>query len=457
MTDICYNYQEAVKTMTKNILQKSAEAPAKIIDKSLAIGQQLTKKANPVAVADIMFRKDKRVDLFLASPPDKRIELLRSVTKSVRKDILQKISDEDVVMILETMDPDEATDILQLISKKKREKVLLLLSQGLKDSLSTLLEFDAATAAGLMTLDYIQVDIKDSVSEVAHKFRQHETRTGRPPVILALKDGGLVGFLPGHELGFAAKSELIGKYVKRIPSISYAATHHDVEHAFHAHPHAKIAVLNDAGDVVGIIYSDDMLKLMQEREGSSLYNFAGISQEESVTDSSRMKIKNRYRWLIINLGTAFLAAFTIGLFEGTLNKYVLLAIYMPIVAGMGGNAATQTLAVQVRGISLKQIELKTAWKTLRNELGAALVNGLINGVLVASVVILVNHDYKIAFILAIAMIINLLVAAFFGTLVPLLMAKLGKDPAASATIFITTATDVLGFLAFLGLATIVLS
>lgn len=442
--------------MAKNIIKKTTEAPAKILDKSIAIGQQITKKVNPVALADVMFRKDKRTELFLASPPDKRLELLRSVTKSVRKDILQRIPEADVVNVLESMDPDEATDNLQLMTKKKREKVLELLSQGLKDSLSTLLEFDAETAAGLMTLDYIQVEVTDNIADVSHKFRQHEARTGRLPVILALKDGRLTGYLPGHELGFAAKSETIGKYVKRIPSISYAATHKDVERAFRAHPHAKIAVLNDAGDVVGIIYSDDMLKLLQDSEASSLYNFAGISQEESVTDTAKMKVKNRYRWLIINLATAFLAAFTIGLFEDTLNKYVLLAIYMPIVAGMGGNAATQTLAVQVRGISLKQIELKTAWKTLRNELGAGLFNGIINGILVALVVIVVNGDYKIAFILGVAMIVNLLVASFFGTLVPLIMAKLGKDPAASATIFITTATDVLGFLAFLGLATAVL-
>ena len=160
--------------------------------------------------------------------------------------------------------------------------------------------------------------------------------------------------------------------------------------------------------------------------------------------------------MIINLGTAFLAAFTVGRFEGILEKYVLLAIYMPIVAGMGGNAATQTLAVQVRGIALKQIELKTAWKTLKNELGSGLINGLINGILVATVVILINHDFKIAIILAMAMVINLLVAAFFGTIVPLIMSKLGKDPAASATIFITTATDVLGFMAFLGIATLIL-
>ncbi|KXK10464.1 MAG: Magnesium transporter MgtE [Microgenomates bacterium OLB23] len=226
---------------------------------------------------------------------------------------------------------------------------------------------------------------------------------------------------------------------------------------FRNHPHSKVAVLNDFGSVLGIIYSDDILKLMQEEESSSLYDFAGISEEESIMDTGMTKVKLRYKWLIINLGTAFLASYVVGLFEGTISKYVLLAVYMPIVAGMGGNAATQTLAVLVRGISLKQIDLATALPTLKNELISAGINGLINGIIVAGIVIVLNNDYKIAFILAMAMIVNLLVAAFFGTIVPLIMKRLGKDPASSATIFITTATDVLGFLVFLGLATILLS
>jgi magnesium transporter len=412
---------------------------------------------NPVALADILFRKDaKRIEAFLAMPQDKRAAVLHAVTPRVRKDLLRRIPVHDLVAILEMVDPDEATDMLQLLGKHRREETLQLLSEELKNALSTLLEFDAQTAAGLMTLDYIQVDVGENIESVAEKFRRHEHKTGRPPVILATKEGRLAGFLPGHELGLSGKKELIGKRIKRISSISYAALHDEVVHMFRAHPHGKVAVLNDNGDVVGIIYSDDVLQLIEERTSSSLYHFAGITQEESVTDSARHKVQNRYRWLIINLATAFLAAFTVGQFEDVLSKYVLLAIYMPIVAGMGGNAATQTLAVLVRGIALKQIELKTAWRTLWNELGSGLINGLINGVLVAAVVILINHDFKIALILALAMVVNLLVAAFFGTLVPLIMSKLRKDPASSATIFITTATDVLGFLAFLGLATLIL-
>ncbi len=433
-------------------------APKKFKITNIKLPKRLNIPINPLLISHILFQKDKRIELFLELPADKRIELLRSLTHSVRRDILMHVPEKDLARILEAVDPDEATDMLQLLTRRKREKILQLVSQDLKNAISTLLEFDAETAAGLMTLDYVQVGVNDNIATVAKKFRQHEKRTGRPPVILALgPNGKLEGFLPGHELGFARKSEEIGKYVKRMPAIPYTASHGEVMDMFTTHPHAKIAVLDDTGTVMGIIYSDDILRLMQESEASSLYDFAGISEEESVTDPARAKVRNRYRWLIINLGTAFLASFVVSRFEDTLTAFVLLAAYMPIVAGLGGNAATQTLAVLVRGIALHQIELKTAWRTLRNEIGAGLINGIIVGSLVALIVTLTTGNTKIALVLGLAMVINLLVAALFGTMVPLVMSRLGKDPAASAAVFITAGTDALGFLVFLGLATAILT
>lgn len=412
---------------------------------------------NPKVLSDVLFKKDKRTELFLELSPQKRLLLLRSLTPSVRKEILLHVPDQELVSLIHMVDPDEATDMLQLLSAKRREKILQMVSTELKDSLSTLLAFDAETAAGLMTLDYIQVSPEDTIVEVAKKFKSHEKATGRPPVILVMKeDGKLAGFLPGHELGFSRTTEKIGKYIKRMPSVSYAATHDEVVHIFHTYPHSKVAVKNDAGNVIGIIYSDDVLNLLQEQEASSLYDFAGIRQEESIADSTRRKVINRHRWLIVNVFTAFLAAFTVSQFEGILSQYVLLAAYMPIVAGMGGNASMQTFAVLVRGISLGQISLRTAGRTLRNELGAGFINGIIIAVIVASVAIVMNGDLRLGAVLALAMVINLMVAAFFGTVVPLVMSRLGKDPATSASIFITTATDVLGFLAFLGLASLIL-
>jgi magnesium transporter len=408
------------------------------------------------AIRQISFDPDKRVEVFRSLTENEKTEVLYWLTPHIKKDLLASLEDKEVIEVLEKVDPDEATDMMQLLGKRKRERLLEHLSENLKDTVSDLLQFDPETAAGLMTLDYIIADVSDTVEGVARKFKAHERKTGRQPVVLALKDGKLAGFMPGHELGFARKTERITNYIKRVPTIHHSADHDDVIQLFRSHPHNKVVVLDDSGNVAGIIYSDDVLKLMHDQEASTLYDFAGIHEEESVTDTTKEKVNHRYKWLIINLGTAFLAAATVGLFQDTLSKYVLLAIYMPIVAGMGGNAATQTLAVMVRGISQRQIGTGTAVQALKNEMGAGFANGLINGVIVAAVVLVLNHNAKVALVLALAMIINLVVAGLFGTVVPLIMERLGKDPASSATIFITTATDVLGFLAFLGLGTLIL-
>jgi magnesium transporter len=259
-----------------------------------------------------------------------------------------------------------------------------------------------------------------------------------------------------QNLLFTKPGDRAENVVKKIRTIKHTAPSERVIERFLENPHQKIVVLGENNAVMGVLYSDDVIRILQEREISSLYDFAGLSEEETVEDSIKFKVKRRYKWLIINLFTGFIVAFTVNLFDETISKYVLLAVYMPIVAGMGGNAATQTLAILVRGITLNQISLETAMPTLLKEVGAGLINGVINGVIVFAIVYLFNRDPYVGLVLAAAMIINLLVAGFFGTLVPLLMKRLGKDPATSATIFITTATDVLGFLAFLGLATLVL-
>lgn len=405
---------------------------------------------------DMRSHPDARANIFLSLPSEQRAMILLHLTRYTLHQLLEKLKDEEIVTSLEHLDPDEVTDVLQILHRKRQQVIIHALSERLKKDVKILTEFDPNTAAGLMNLDYILADENETVASVAKQLKIHESRTGRLPAILATRGGHLIGYLPGHALGFEKASESIKKHIRTIHSIHHNANKDAILSVFRNYPHDKIVVLGESGNVLGIIYSDDILRLLQEQETASLYDFAGVHDEESVDDGVRAKVHFRYRWLILNLATAFLAAFTVSLFGETISKYVLLAVYMPIVAGMGGNAATQTLAILVRGIALKQIDLSTAWATVRRELGAGFFNGLINGAIVLAIVFTFNHDLKIGIILGIAMVINLLVASFFGTLVPLVMHRLGKDPATSATIFITTATDVLGFLAFLGLATLFL-
>ncbi len=397
-----------------------------------------------------------RLEIFNSLKIGQQRDVILRLTKHVQYDIVSQLKKADFISLLEHLDNDEATDLLQLLPKKTGNNLIKLLNSSRQAEISLLFQFDPNTAAGLMNLNYIKVELDDNLASVAKQVRTHEKRTGKLPIILIVKSGQLLGHLPGHQLGFGRPREKVGKYIKRIKTVKYNADINQVISIFENHPHDKIVVIGERKKVLGLIYSDDILQALHERESSSLYDFAGVSSEESVFDPIKSKVRSRYKWLMINLGTVFLASFTVGLFDQTIAKYVLLAVYMPIVAGMGGNAATQTLAIMVRGITLKQIGLKTAWKTLRNEIGAGLINGLINGVIVSLIVFLKDGDWRIGIILAIAMILNLIIAATFGTMVPLIMKKLGKDPATSATVFITTATDIFGFFAFLGIATLVL-
>lgn len=416
----------------------------------------MDKKSSEEIFHQLSYFPRQRMALFRSLPVNEQGFVLLNVSKRLQREILEKLSNEEILVLSHYLDPDKATDLLQNVKEHRRKKITKALSQDIKEKVEFLLKFSPRSAAGLMSLDYIEIEETASFEEVGEIIKKHEKRTGRLPAIFIVKDGFLLGELPAHFLGLYGAREPVRKYIKKIPTIPYNQDENDVFRVFKLHPHNKIAVLNDDESIIGVIYSDDVLRMIQRRSTRRLYDFAGVSEEEDVFDSFWIKVHHRYKWLIINLGTAFLAASVVSLFQGTIARYVILAVYMPIIAGMGGNAATQTLAVLVRGIALKEITLKSSYKALFNEVTAGFINGIINGAIVAAVAVLWNANPMLGLVVALAMIANLVVAAFFGTIIPLVMKKLGSDPATSATIFITTATDIFGFLSLLGLATLLL-
>ena len=416
----------------------------------------VNKKTQNNLVYKILSSPKERIRIFKEIPTNNQGFVLLSLSKRIRQGIMDKLDDRELIDIIDYLDPDEATDLLQSINPKRSKKLLKKLGKEIREKVEFLLKFNPRTAAGLMSLDYIEVDKNITFEQLSEVIQKHEKRTGKFPAILVVQDGFLVGEVPTHILAASTRKEKINKYIKKIPSIEYDKNEREIVTVFKKHPHNKIVVLDKDHSILGIIYSDDILKLIEKQSANNLRQFAGVSEEEDVLDSALTKVKNRYKWLIINLATAFLAASVVSLFQETISAFVLLAVYMPIVAGMGGNAGTQTLAVVVRGLALKEIELKTGKRVIINEIIAGGINGIINGILVAAVAILWNKSPMLGLVIGLAMVINLIIAGFFGAIIPLIMKKLGKDPASSATIFITTATDVFGFLSFLGLATIML-
>jgi magnesium transporter len=217
-----------------------------------------------------------------------------------------------------------------------------------------------------------------------------------------------------------------------------------------------IPVVDEENKLVGVITVDDVIDVIKDEATEDIYRLAGVSRDERVFTPPPESLRKRFPWLVINLATAFLAAGVVGLFKGTISQWVALAVFMPVVAGMGGNAATQTLTVIVRGIALGELTWSNSRKALFKELLVGMGNGIATGLIAAAAAWIVVRDPTLGLVLMAAMILNLLVAAMAGTLVPLGLRALKVDPALASTVIITTFTDVCGFASFLGLAALFL-
>ena len=384
-------------------------------------------------------------------------EIFFQLPETVQQSLVEDMDRAQLREFVRRMDPDEVADVLGLADEETRTAVLRRLDEDRREKAEFLLEFSPESAAGLMHLDYVTVGVDRSLAEVARRVQRHEDRTDRFPTIFVTEGEELLGELPGQTLAMADQDSVdIREHVIETPTVSYDSADTDVLEVFRANPEGSVAVLDDDRSILGVIYAEDLLRVIEEEAGETLYEFTGVQEEESVLDGPLSKIRHRYKWLIINLGTAFLAAGAVGFFEDTIAAFTLLAVYMPVVAGMGGNAGTQSMAVTVRGLAFGQISLATGSRAVLNEVIAGAVNGAITGALVAVIASVFNQSPLLGLVLGVSMVLNLVIAGFFGTVIPLVLDRIGKDPATSATIFITTATDVLGFFIFLGLAQAVL-
>ncbi len=397
---------------------------------------------------------DNQTQFFKSLDDFDKANLILGINPYLQKNLLYCIDDNDLIKVLIILDPDQITDLLHLLDSARRQRILDMLQKELKDKVSYLLRFSPKSAAGIMSLNYSTIELGSSISKAQVLIRKHQSLTGKLPVLLVTENNKLVGEFDITTLANQSVETISKDNIRRIYRINYDASKDDVLHLFRHRIHQKIVVC-DKDIVLGIIYATDVLPLINETN-DNIYGFAGVKSEEGSLDNFTVKVKYRYFWLIVNLATAFLAAFVVSLFESTIAKTVVLAAYMPIIAGMGGNAATQTMAVTVRGIALREIEYTNIRRLILQELIAGFINGLINGIIVGLVAIIFNMSYMLGVVVFLSMIINLCVAGLAGSIIPYLTKILGKDPATVSTVFITTFTDVCGFFALLGLASILL-
>jgi magnesium transporter len=420
--------------------------------------QQKIGSALEELVRRITYYPRKRMQYFRALPLAERSVVFNQLSPDMRQKILSKLSLDESVELLDHLDLRRAHHILDYMKdSQRRERIAKRLKNDLHGKIEHFLSFHPLASTGLVHLNYVLLSDTTTVGETATIIEDYIQSTGKIPAVLVHKSGSLLGEISLGTLVRESNRNLIGTYATPIKTIPYNENQQNILQTCTSESHSKIAVIDNDGSVLGIVYSDDLLDLLGESPATALYSFAGVEENERPFDSTLSKVDKRYRWLILNLGTAFLAAGVVALFEDTLAQLTILAIYLPVIAGMGSNAATQTLAVMVRGIAIGEISFRNSRPAIVREVTAGFINGLIAGALVALFAIIFNQSPLLGLVVGLSVTAQLVIAGFVGTVIPLLMRHFGKDPATSAVIFITTATDVLGFIVFLSLAKLILT
>jgi magnesium transporter len=381
-------------------------------------------------------------------------EVIQYLNEDLQNDILRELNAAQVYELTEGLADDDLADILQQLPQQVTTEVLQAMDQQDRHRVESILSYDEDTAGGLMNTDTVTVRRNHTVELVLRYLRRHEFLPEMFDNILVVnRKDQLQGVLPLRALLVSdpntTVSEILSEDIHPIP-VDMEAT--QVAQLFEQHDWVSAPVIDNDGKLVGRITIDDVVDVIRDSTEHSLMSMAGLDEEDDTFAPVFKTAKRRAVWLGVNLMTAVLASLVIYLFQDTLDQVVYLAVLMPIVANMGGVAGTQTLTLVIRSLALGHISPSNSRWLLVRELGVASLNGLLWALVISVVAFLWYGDVKISYIIAAAMMINLITAAVAGAYLPIFLKKINIDPALAGSVALTTVTDSIGFFAFLGLA-----
>jgi magnesium transporter len=371
--------------------------------------------------------------------------------------LLSGRSAEEIAKLVQEMPPDDAAALIDNLPDELSSAVLELMGRKESGEVENLLEYAEQTAGRIMNPNVFALAEDMTVGEAITALQS--SRDVEMVFYLYIVDARrhLVGVTSLRRLLLVSPETPLKRIMTPEPiTARVEMDQEEVARLVASYNLLAIPVVDDSNKLVGIITVDDVIDVIKDEATEDLYRLAGVASDERVFTPAGESLRKRMPWLIVNLATAFMAAAVVGIFRNTIGAWVALAVFMPIVAGMGGNAATQTLTVIVRGIALGELTWGNSRKALIKELLVGIGNGLVVGTIAAMVAWVMNGDPKLGIILALAMVVNLFVAGLAGTLIPLGLKALKIDPALASAVFITTFTDIAGFASFLGLATLFL-
>jgi len=420
--------------------------------------RRLIKSLNSADLAHLLESSPPRTRQVLWTLVDKDNDgdVLQWLSSEVQAQLLSGMNAEEVVALTEGFDTDDIVDILQHLPDRVTQEVLQSMSIQDRQRVEQVLTYDEDTAGGLMNTDTITVRPSHTLDVVLRYLRRHdEIPDMTDSLIVVNRQDKYLGLLPLNKILVSDPNMTVREIMlSETTPIPVAMTDTEVAMLFERNDWISAPVVGEDNRLLGRITVDDVIDVIREDSDHSLMSMAGLDEEEDTFAPVMKASPRRAIWLTINLATAFIAAAVINLFDDTLEHLVALAVLMPVVASMGGVAGSQTLTVVVRGMALGQIgRSNTAW-LLNRELILAVMNGVLMSLIASGVCWLWFDDPWIGVIIAAALIINLLAAAFAGVTLPIILKSLKIDPALAGSVALTTVTDAVGFLSFLGLATL---
>jgi magnesium transporter len=393
---------------------------------------------------------------------DAAADALSHMVTPLAVSVLEDLIDDDPAYagrVLAEMPPDDATDLLQAMPKADRDRLLSLMGLDTASRIRELMVYPKESAGGMMTTQYLSVREQETVSEAIEHIRRGEPIESAQQAFVTDRKGRLLGTIGLRRLLVSRSHERIGEICeRRVDAVQPEMDRELVAREFERYDYLELPVVDASQRLLGIVTVDDVIDIIRAEGTEDAQRMVGAGKEEGVYSTVRQKLRGRLPWLIVNLFTSALAALVVLQFEGMIAEIALLAVFMPIVANQSGNAGQQSLAVTLRGIVLDEMSSTRAFTHVRRELTAGLINGLLCGVLVggavAAIRLATGSSWHLGVVIAASMSVTLMIGCATGSAMPILVRRLGFDPAPASTIFLTMITDSMSFLVFLGLASL---
>ena len=426
----------------------------KIKSKDVQFINQTLKDLHPADVANLIenLPPDTREKLIEIEAFNIEAEIFIEINESIQAEVLLLLSVESIAKILHKLESDNALQILEKLEENKKKKVLDKLLPKDRFLLEEGLSYPEDSAARIMQREFTAVPSNWTVGQTIDYLRENkELPKEFLEIFIVDNDFKPIGTVPSSRVLRTPRDSKMNSIMRKVPVlISVNMDKEEVGHTFENYNLVSAGVVNKDNKLVGMITADDVVTVVQEEAEEDVLRLAGVGDEE-ITDSVVVKTKRRFNWLLLNLFTALIATWVISRFGATIEQMVALAFLMPIVASMGGNAGMQTLAVTIRAIAKKELSSGNFFTVVTKEFIIGVLNGIIFAIITGVIVQFWFKEVNLSILIAVSMILNMIVAGLFGILVPVSLKKFNIDPAIASSVFVTTITDVIGFLSFLGI------